>query len=187
MPTNIYLVRHAHSTYTPDELGRPLSAKGLADAERISNILWKEKVDQIISSPYKRAIQTVEGIANFLGKEIILEDGFKERTLSTKPLPEDFQTAIKKVWEDPTFSFEGGESNQIAQKRGITAILKVLVTHEEKNIVVGTHGNIMVLMMNYFDKKYHFNFWQDLEMPDIYRLTFEKKNLKEVKRIWSRA
>ncbi|PAD66458.1 histidine phosphatase family protein [Bacillus sp. 7586-K] len=187
MPTNIYLVRHAHSTYTPNELGRPLSAKGLADAERIINILWKEKVDQIISSPYKRAIQTVEGIANFLGKEIILEDGFKERTLSTKPLPEDFQTAIKKVWEDPTFSFEGGESNQIAQKRGITAILKVLETYEGENIVVGTHGNIMVLMMNYFNEKYHFSFWQDLEMPDIYRLTFENKDLKEVKRIWSRA
>ncbi len=98
MRTNIYLVRHAHSTYTSDELGRPLSTKGLADAERISNILKKEKIDRIISSPYKRAIQTVKGIANFIGKEIILEDGFKERTLSTKPLPEDFHTAIIDIY-----------------------------------------------------------------------------------------
>nr|WP_272467651.1 histidine phosphatase family protein [Terrihalobacillus insolitus] len=40
----------------------------------------------IISSPYKRAIQTVKGVANFIGKEVIIEDGFKERTLSVKPV-----------------------------------------------------------------------------------------------------
>lgn len=183
--TNMYFVRHAHSTYTPDEFGRPLSTNGLADAERISKILENENIDIIISSPYKRAIQTVEGVAKFIGKEIIIEDGFKERTLSVKPV-EDFNLAITKVWEEPTFSWEGGESNIIAQKRGIKAILKVLETYEGKNVTVGTHGNIMVLIMNYFDEKYGFNFWKDLDMPDIYKLTFDNKNLKEVNRIWNR-
>jgi 2,3-bisphosphoglycerate-dependent phosphoglycerate mutase len=184
--TNLYFVRHAHSTYTPDELGRPLSTKGLADAERISKILENENIDIIISSPYKRAVQTVEGVAKFIGKEVIIEEGFKERDLSVKPV-EDFHLAITKVWEEPTFSWEGGESNIIAQKRGIKAILKVLETYEGKNIAVGTHGNIMVLIMNYFDEKFGFGFWKDLDMPDIYKLTFDNKNLKEVNRIWNRT
>jgi 2,3-bisphosphoglycerate-dependent phosphoglycerate mutase len=184
--TNMYFVRHAHSTYTPDEFGRPLSTNGLADAKRISKILENENIDIIISSPYKRAIQTVEGVAKFIGKEVIIEDGFKERTLSVKPV-EDFNLAITKVWEEPTFSWEGGESNIIAQKRGIKAILKVLETYKGKNIAVGTHGNIMALIMNYFDEKYGFNFWKDLDMPDIYKLTFVNMNLKEVNRIWSRT
>ena len=149
--TNLFFVRHAHSTYTPVELGRPLSNKGLADAERISTILKNENIDIIISSPYKRAVQTVEGVAKFVGKEVIIEDGFKERNLSVKPV-EDFNLAITKVWEEPTFSWEGGESNIIAQKRGIKATLKVLETYEGKNIAVGTHGNIMVLIMNYYDR-----------------------------------
>jgi 2,3-bisphosphoglycerate-dependent phosphoglycerate mutase len=184
--TNLFFVRHAHSTYTSDELQRPLSIKGLADAERISNLLENVNIDIIISSPYKRAIQTVEGVAKVKGKEVIIEDGFKERKLSVK-LVQDFDLAITKVWEEPTFSWEGGESNMIAQKRGIKAILKVLEAYEGKNIVVGTHGNIMVLIMNYFDDKYGFSFWKDLDMPDIYKLTFDKKNLKEVNRIWNRT
>jgi len=183
--TNIYFVRHAHSIYTPDELGRPLSAEGLADAEYICKIFAKENIDVVKSSPYKRAIQTVEGIAIHRGKEIIIEEGFKERTLSAGSVA-DFFSAIAKVWEDPTFSWEGGESNFTAQKRGIAALFKVLETYEGKNIAIGTHGNIMVLIMNFFDKKYDFSFWKSLDMPDIYKCTFAKKELKEVKRVWER-
>lgn len=185
MLTNIYLVRHAHSIYTPDELGRPLSAEGFTDAENICKILAKENIDVIISSPYKRAIQTVEGLAKLKGKEIIIEDGFKERMLSAYPAP-DFLQAIAKVWEDPAFSWEGGESNLTAQKRGIIALSKVLETYEGKNIAIGTHGNIMVLIMSFFDKKYGFNFWKSLDMPDIYKCAFAKDELIEVNRVWKR-
>jgi 2,3-bisphosphoglycerate-dependent phosphoglycerate mutase len=181
--TNLYFVRHAHSTYTPDELKRPLSERGQADAEKITQILKKENIDYVISSPYIRAVQTVEGITDFTGKEVIIESGFKERMLSEVPV-ENFDLAITKVWEEPTFSLEGGESNIIAQKRCVEATLKVLERYEGKNIVVGTHGNIMVLIMNYFDKKYGFSFWKELNMPDIYKLTFDGTTLKEVKRIW---
>jgi len=58
--------------------------------------------------------------------------------------------------------------------------------YEGKNIVVGTHGNIMVLMMNYFDPNYDFHFWRNLDMPDIYKLTFKGDKLKEVHRLWNR-
>ncbi len=182
MLTNLYFVRHAHSTYTPDELGRPLSENGFADAEKVSEILLKEKIDYLISSPYKRAIQTVDGI----DKEVIIEGDFRERKLSGKPV-EDFEKAIIKVWEEPNFSWEGGESNIVAQDRGVKATLAILEKYEGKNIVVGTHGNIMVLIMNYFDQKYDFSFWRNLDMPDTYKLTFKKDKLREVNRIWSRS
>jgi 2,3-bisphosphoglycerate-dependent phosphoglycerate mutase len=183
--TNLFFVRHAHSTYTPDELRRPLSEKGQTDAEIITQILKKENIDYVISSPYKRAVQTVEGVADFFGKEVIIENSFKERILSEGPV-ENFDLAVTKVWEEPAFSWEGGESNTIAQKRGVEATLKVLERYEGKNIIVGTHGNIMVLIMNFFDKKYDFSFWKELHMPDIYKLTFNGTTLKEVNRIWKR-
>ncbi len=185
MLTNLYLVRHAHSTYTPDELGRPLSTIGYSDAQRISKLLIKENIDIVISSPYKRAIQTVEGIAKTNGKEVIIVDDFKERKLSDQPV-KDFNLAITKVWKEPSFSWNGGESNSIAQKRGVKATLRLLNKYENKNTVVGTHGNIMVLIMNYFNSYYGFSFWKQLDMPDIYKLAFDKTELKEVKRIWYR-
>jgi 2,3-bisphosphoglycerate-dependent phosphoglycerate mutase len=184
--TNLYFVRHAHSTYTPDELGRPLSEQGFIDADRITQLLAKENIDLVLSSPYKRAIQTVGGIARFIHKEVIIESGFKERKLAEKPV-EDFNFAVTKVWEDDTFSWEGGESNRIAQERGVKATMHVLEKYEGENIVIGTHGNIMVLIMNYFDKNFGFSFWKELDMPDLYKLTFDKMELKEVIRKWNRS
>ncbi|QKE72004.1 histidine phosphatase family protein [Arthrobacter citreus] len=183
MLTNLYFVRHAHSTYTPDELGRPLSKRGFSDALIVADLLLKEKIDFVVSSPYKRAIQTVEAVAKSLKKEIEIEANFKERELSKKPV-EDFNYVITQVWKDFNLSWEGGESNVNAQKRGIEATKKILKDYERKNVVIGTHGNIMVLIMNYFDQKYDFEFWNNLAMPDIYRLTFEGESLIEVKRIW---
>ncbi len=182
--TNIYFVRHAHSKYTPDQLNRSLSEKGMKDAEKITEILMRHnvKIDYVISSPYRRAIQTVEGIACQIGKKVIIEDRFKERVLASG-LVEDFDSAIKKVWSDYTFSWNGGESNKTAQKRGIMALKEILKTYKNKNVAIGTHGNIMVLIMNYFDEKYDFSFWKTLQMPDIYKLSFNKEDLIEAEHI----
>lgn len=106
MLTNIYFVRHAHSVYTPDEMGRPLSKQGMADAARITQLLEKENINRVISSPYKRAIQTVEGTAKLIGREVEIMDSFKERKLSEKTL-EDFQFAITKVWKMSIFLGKG--------------------------------------------------------------------------------
>lgn len=185
MKTSIYFVRHAHSVYTPDELGRPLSAEGFRDAERVSELLEKERIDTVISSPYKRAVQTVQGTASVHGREIVLEEDFKERLLAGEPI-KDFSQAILKVWEDPSFSWPGGESNVSAQQRGVDALYRTLNAYEGKNIVVGTHGNLMVLMMNHFDKKYGYDFWKELDMPDVYKLIFEEQDLIGVSRLWGR-
>ena len=185
MQTNLYFVRHAHSTYSSDELGRPLSERGLVDARKVTEILKGKNIDYVVSSPYKRAIQTVEGIATYIDKGIEIENDFKERKLAAEPV-KDFTRAITKVWENPSFSWDGGESNIVAQKRGIDIFLKILDKYEGKNVVIGTHGNIMVLIMNYFDKKFDFHFWQELDMPDIYRLSFDNNKLIEVNRIWNR-
>ncbi|WP_223702334.1 histidine phosphatase family protein [Sutcliffiella deserti] len=183
--TNLFLIRHAHSNYTPDELGRPLSERGFADAKKVAGLLKSEKIDRVVSSPYKRAVQTVEEIAVYNDKEVEIIDGFKERTLTSTPA-EDFSHAIMKVWEDYNFSWNGGESNLVAQKRGIDSIYKLLDSYKGESIVIGTHGNIMVLIMNYFDKQYDFSFWKNLDMPDIYKLIFDGKELRSVKRIWER-
>ncbi len=181
--TTIYFVRHAHSVYSTDEIGRSLSEKGFADAKRVAMKMETESVDIVVSSPYKRAIQTVEGIAAYFQVEIEVIEELKERVLSSGEV-RNFDTAIKKVWKDESFAWDGGESNVVAQKRGIRALFHLLKQYKNKNIVIGTHGNIMVLMMNYFSKEYDFRFWENLDMPDIYKLTFKGNQLQEVRRLW---
>jgi len=69
MVTMIYLVRHAHPVYSSDEVTRPLSEQGEKDARQVSDALKKEKIDIVVSSPYQRAIQTIEGVAQHFGKD----------------------------------------------------------------------------------------------------------------------
>ncbi|HDR7387990.1 MULTISPECIES: histidine phosphatase family protein [Bacillus] len=180
--TTIYFVRHAHSTYTKEERERPLSEKGHCDAENVTRLLKDGHIDVVISSPYKRAIQTVQGIANTYNVSIQIEEDLRERLLSSEPV-EDFNDAIENVWEDWTFAYEGGESNDVAQKRAILCMQNILGKYKGKNIVIGTHGNIMVLLMNYFDSKYDFQFWKTIQMPDVYKLTFDNNRFISAERI----
>lgn len=117
----IYLVRHAHSPYTPDERGRPLSEKGLNDALEIANYFQSIHVDRFISSPYKRAVQTIKPTAVLKNKSITFEEGFKERQLAKESVV-DFEAAIHAVWKDETFAHDGGESNETARTRGINSL-----------------------------------------------------------------
>lgn len=180
--TTIYFVRHAHSTYTKEERERPLSDKGHIDADNVIHLLKEEHIDVVISSPYKRAIQTVQGIANTYNLSIQLEEDLRERLLSKEPVT-DFNDAIQKVWEDWTFTYEGGESNDVAQRRAVLCMQNILGKYKGKNIVIGIHGNIMVLLMNYFDSKYDFQFWKTLHMPDVYKLTFDNNRFISAERI----
>lgn len=186
MVTNLYFVRHAHSAYSTDELNRPLSERGQADAQKITELLIHENIHVLLSSPYKRAIQTIEGLAGPLGLELVLEEDFRERLLSSGPVS-NFGQAITKVWENPSFAWEGGESNLVAQSRGVRALHRVLQHYKGSNAVIGTHGNMMVLIMNALDQRYDYGFWKQLDMPDIYKLSFNGDTLTGVQRIWNRS
>lgn len=183
METNIYLVRHAHSTYTEDEFNRPLSKRGYISEKELKNIFSKKSIDYVIASPYKRAIETVQGIADLNSKEIIIDERFKERILAKSSI-ENFEEIIMQAWMDFDFHLPEGESGSDAQKRGVEAIKDIVEMYKGKNIVIGTHGNIMALIMNYYDKKYDYLFWKRLNMPDIYELSFEDKELISINKIY---
>ncbi|MNJ77143.1 hypothetical protein D3C77_745680 [compost metagenome] len=73
----------------------------------------------------------------------------------------------------------------MAQERAINVFKKIIEEYKGKRIVIGTHGDIMTLMMNYYDPTYSFEFWESTTMPDIYKLEFQESNLKNVTRLWN--
>ncbi|MFL1998747.1 histidine phosphatase family protein [Lysinibacillus irui] len=181
--TVMYFVRHAHAHYSVDEYHRPLSTQGIKDAERVTKLFKEKQIEAIYASPYRRAIQTVEGIAHAHHLPIQTVDALKERQLSSGAMT-DFHAAIQRVWQEPSFAWEGGESNEHATARAVESLQSIILTHPQESLVLGTHGNIMVLMMQYFDARYDYAFWQQLTMPDIYKLTFQGLALQQVTRIW---
>ncbi|GGE63009.1 bifunctional histidine phosphatase family protein/GNAT family N-acetyltransferase [Priestia taiwanensis] len=184
--TTIYLVRHAHSPYSTDELGRGLSDEGAATIFRISNHLVDKNINVIYSSPYTRAIDTVKELATTIHQEIHLEEDFKERKVATESVP-NFEESLHTLWSNPEFSFEGGESNIEAQARVVRKTEELLQRHEGENIVISTHGNLLASLLNYYDKQYNYLFWKNMSMPDIYKLSYNGLRLHKVERIWKES
>lgn len=182
METFIYFVRHAESPYVEGmDRFRGLSDKGKSDAHKVKIILKDEEIDIFISSPYERAIQTIKDAAGT--KEIILFEDLRERQIGLINHM-DFKEAKQKVYQEISFSFADGESTQQAQGRAVKTIEYILNEYMGKKMVIGTHGDIMTLIMNHFDKQYGFEFWESTTMPDIYKLKFEGNLLKKVTRLW---
>ena len=62
--TTVYFIRHAEPNYdNHNDLLRELSSKGLEDRKLVTAFLADKNIDVILSSPYKRAIDTVRDFA----------------------------------------------------------------------------------------------------------------------------
>ena len=66
-----YVIRHASAgsreDWSGDDRLRPLTSKGLAEAERLVASLKRFPITAVFSSPYRRCLQTVEPVARSLG------------------------------------------------------------------------------------------------------------------------
>jgi 2,3-bisphosphoglycerate-dependent phosphoglycerate mutase len=185
--TTIFMIRHAESPFIfGEERTRKLSKHGELDAEKVAKLMLSEKIDVIVSSPFARSIQTIEPIATTRNKKIELYEELKERMIKGNyKLPwEEVEPAIKKSFEDKDYCLPGGETTRQAQERAVPIIKQLLKEYEGQSIVLGTPGNIMTIIMNYFDRKYGYDFWESTSKPDIYKLIFIDGELTDVKRTW---
>ena len=78
--THIYFVRHAEPDFSVhDDMTRPLTEKGLRDRLLVSDYLEAENIDVIVSSPFRRAQDTVALLAQQKNLDIIPMDNLRER------------------------------------------------------------------------------------------------------------
>lgn len=167
MNNTYYFIRHAHSNYTPDEINRPLSDKGrksLAHLEFLSD----KPIAAIYSSPYQRAVQTVEPLAQSLKLAIQTDKRLIERKLSSQAIADqDFEESLMKLWSRPKFSLVDGESNQQAQQRALALLHELESKHQNEEIIISSHGNLICILLSAFDSRIDYNFWHNLPMPDV--------------------
>jgi 2,3-bisphosphoglycerate-dependent phosphoglycerate mutase len=188
-PTVLYFVRHADSPFTPGmERFRGLSEHGRADAQRVREALGGEPIDRLISSPYARAILTLQELADALEQPIELAEDLRERQMAGDShviAGERFQESKRKLYEDWDYAFPGGESSRQAQARAVAVLERLLRQSAGKRVVIGTHGDIMTLMLNYFIPDCGFDFWACTTMPDIYKLEIGGYGAASITRLWT--
>ena len=174
--TKVYFVRHAEPIYSNhDDKLRELSSKGMEDRKLVTQFLADKHIDVVLSSPYKRAVDTVKDFADSYGIEIDIIYDFRERKVDSGWI-EDFTSFSKMQWSDFTYKLSDGECLQEVQVRNILALQQVLNKYAEKNIVVGSHGTAISTIINYYDHSFGYNDFERIKnvMPWIVEFVFDE-------------
>jgi len=173
---DVLLVRHAEPI-PPGSPGweerddeRPLTEEGRRAAEQLADELEPYVITSAYSSPYQRAIETVTPTAQRRGLEVHLLPDLRERRLTLQPAS-DWADHLERAWADPDYALEGAESGRQAQRRAI-ALLDLLRTRhmDGGRLLVGSHGNLISLILQTFEPEVDHAFHLAMPMPAIYHL-----------------
>ncbi|MEK8133075.1 histidine phosphatase family protein [Paenibacillus filicis] len=188
MKTFVYMVRHGESPKMDgNERTRGLTLKGESDSQIVAELLKGERIDTFISSPYRRAILTIEGLAQSLGKELIVIEELKEIVfIGDDKIMHDKEVypLVKKMFSEPDFSLPGGESFTNCRNRVVTILKNMISKYEGQKVAIGTHGAVMTIMMGYFDPQFDLDFLLKTSKPDIYKMEFDEGILTKTERLW---
>ncbi len=162
----IYLVRHGESQGNVAKVHQhpdtPLSEIGESQAQVVARRFTHLQIEKIISSPYQRAKQTAEAIANFNHLAIEEEELFRERRgpsqligLShsnqvSQAIRQELRTHL--LDQDGTWRYSDEETALEFATRSQQA-LQFLKERSETNLVVVSHAlNIRMLLANVLDQ-----------------------------------
>ena len=173
---DVLLVRHALPVdvgspgYEERDDDRPLTEEGRQAAEQLADELEPYVITSVYCSPYQRAIETVTPTAKRRELKVHILPDLRERRLTLAPTP-DWLEHMRRGWADPDYALEGAESGRQAQRRAI-ALLDLLRTRHADGgrLLVGSHGNLISLILQSFEPAVDFDFHWAMPMPAIYHL-----------------
>ena len=175
-PLDVILVRHA-TPVPPGTPGweerddeRPLTFEGLRQADELALELDPYGLSAVYSSPFPRAVQTVSPTAQRRLLEVQLIDDLRERQLNAG-LRDDWRELLARAWADPEFVGPGGESGRAAQLRGMRALDLLRARHADGGrLLVGSHGNLISLILQVMEPAVDHAFHQAMPMPAVFHL-----------------
>lgn len=178
----IYLIRHCKALGQESEAD--LTAEGEEQSYAVADFLKNRNIDFIVSSPFLRAVKTIQPLADELKLKINTDARLSERLLSAAPLP-DWLDRLQDSFIDEDLKLEGGESSAEAAARGLEVIEELLQSKSNRMAVV-SHGNLLSLIIRNYNKSFGFADWKQMSNPDIFELTVEGQE-HEIKRIWEQT
>lgn len=142
MAKHIYVIRHCEAKGQSSTAS--LTEQGFYQAESLTEFFADKKIDRIITSPFLRAIQTIEPLSTRKNINIEIDERLSERILSTCDLP-DWYEKLRATFIDMELKFDSGESSNEAMKRIVQVVEETFKSQSEHTIIV-SHGNIITLL-----------------------------------------
>ncbi|HEV8230738.1 MAG TPA: histidine phosphatase family protein [Thermoanaerobaculia bacterium] len=159
MTTRIYLVRHGATILTEDrfagETDVPLSEIGRDQARALGARLLDEQIDAFYASPLSRALETARIVAAPHRREVVPRADLREISHGhwekrTRAEVETLYPREYARWESDPFSFapEGGETGLALTARALPALLAIVASHPEGQVLVVSHKATIRLLIS---------------------------------------
>ena len=177
----LYLIRHGKASMEGADRERVLDEDGVIQATSLCNKIrnqFKDKRIRLISSPFRRAVQTIEKLSEDFQADIEKNSSLEEIKIGKDENITKHQI-IEKMWSDENFKVSNGSSqlehvNQI--KSELNKILKDFYENEY-NLILVSHGNSIGIILKYFlNQMFTFEDWKNISMPDMYSVSFDENN-----------
>lgn len=179
------LVRHASATGQAPEAD--LTPGGYLEASQISNFIHRYfKIGKILSSPFKRAMETIKPLSIQTGIQIESVEDLRERQLLSAYDDEsdEMDEMIEASFEDYSLKFAAGaESSQEALDRA----MKVIESITEPFTVLVTHGNLLAIILRHLGDGFGSVKIEQLSRPDLYLVDYDDgvSGNTDILRLWS--
>ena len=188
MSNKFFICRHCKSVMGGDEKLRELDDDGLKQSISLSKKIAEKVNDNtvIISSPFKRAVQSLEPMSKIYSNITISPNENLKEIAIGKSDQFTKHEIIEKMWSDSDFKVPSGESQKECFERMKPFLQSTFdqFKKEKKNIILVTHGNLIGIILKYFfNLDFDFNKWKEISMPDFYEIEFDENYVaKQLKR-----
>ena len=178
---NLYLIRHGKAAMDGSDRERVLDSDGIIQATSLCKKIKTQFEDQkirIISSPFKRATQTIEKLSQDMVADIEKSQSLEEINIGKDQNLSKHQI-IEKMWGDKNFKVQNGSSQSEHVDKIKDELNQILddFYKNDYNLILISHGNSIGIILKYFlDTDFTFNDWKKISMPDMYCLSFNEEN-----------
>jgi len=178
--TEVYLIRHSLKMRAPVEgktpafdLMQPLSAEGEERAKRLLGFPELRNADFAVASNMSRALATIRYLIEADRVPFSIDDRLREMPNGKRPEQEPFSHFMRRIWEDPSFCYPGGESVQSCRARMEAAILEAVSRHPGEKLLIASHGRAIGAYFSGILPDFSEDFVRQINLPDVFHLTFD--------------
>jgi len=173
--THVYFVRHSEPNYeTHDDRSRELTGNGLADRAFVTRYFLGKPISAVLSSPYRRACDTVRPLADALGLPVEPVEDFRERRVDSVWI-DDFNAFARRQWADFDYRLTDGECLREVQERNLNALRDVLRRYEDQSVAIGAHCTAVCTLIRRYCPSFGYEDFRMIQpvMPLIVHFVFD--------------
>jgi len=160
MYTRVFLIRHGATVFSAEdrfagETDIELSDEGREQARKLAERLGTEKIAAVYASPLVRTLETARIVAKPHNLSVVRRDGLREishgrwEQMTRQEVEEKFPEEAAAWEEDPyTFAPAGGESGLAVTARALPALVEIVRTHHDENVIIVSHKATIRLLLS---------------------------------------